>query len=126
MFNFKWELPQIKLPHFFNSGNTGPLGLPKIQVEWYSKAMRNGMILDSPTIFGASNGRLLGGGEAGSETIVGTNSLMNMIRQASQGTSINGDIIINMNVPQGANGRQLVDQIEKELSLRLMRRSEVF
>ena len=126
MFNFKWELPQIKLPHFFNSGNTGPLGLPKIQVEWYSKAMRNGMILDSPTIFGASNGRLLGGGEAGSETIVGTNSLMNMIRQASQGTSINGDIIINMNVPKGANGKQLVDQIEKELSLRMMRRSEVY
>ena len=126
IFNFEWKLPQIKLPHFFNSGNTGPLGLPKIQVEWYSKAMRNGMILDSPTIFGASNGRLLGGGEAGSETIVGTNSLMNMIRQASQGTSINGDIIINMNVPKGANGKQLVDQIEKELSLRMMRRSEVY
>ena len=50
LFDFKWELPKIELPHFFNSGNTGPLGLPKIEVEWYSKAMKNGMILDQPTI----------------------------------------------------------------------------
>ena len=87
-FKFKWELPKIELPHFFNSGNTGPLGLPKIEVEWYSKAMKNGMILDSPTIFGAANGKLLGAGEAGSELIIGTNSLMDMISKAS-GTTVN-------------------------------------
>ena len=94
LFNFKWELPPIKLPHFYNSGNTGPLGLPKIQVEWYSKAMRNGMILDGATIFGMKDGKLLGGGESGSETIVGTNSLMNMIRHAvgSNGMTVNMSI----------------------------------
>lgn len=89
LFDFKWELPQIELPHFFNSGNTGPLGLPKIEVEWYSKAMKNGMILDQPTIFGASNGKLLGAGEAGAEVIIGANSLYDMIRNASQGTTVN-------------------------------------
>lgn len=89
LFNFKWELPKIELPHFFNSGNTGPLGLPKIEVEWYSKAMKDGMILDQPTIFGASNGKLLGAGEAGAEVIIGANSLYDMIRNASQGTTVN-------------------------------------
>ena len=44
--------------------------------------MEGGMILDSPTIFGMSGNKLLGAGEAGSETIVGTNSLMNMIQKA--------------------------------------------
>lgn len=132
LFKFEWSWPKIKLPHFRISGGVFPYGLfnkgtlPKIDIDWYAKAMKNGMILNNPTIFGAMNGKLLGGGEAGSETIVGTNSLMNMIRQASQGTTLNGDIVINMNVPQGANGRQLVDQIEKELSLRMMRRSEVY
>jgi phage-related minor tail protein len=132
LFKFEWSWPKIKLPHFRISGGVFPYGLfnkgtlPKIDIDWYAKAMKNGMVLNNPTIFGAMNGKLLGGGEAGSETIVGTNSLMNMIRQASQGTTLNGDIVINMNVPQGANGKQLVDQIEKELSLRLMRRSEVF
>lgn len=89
LFDFKWELPKIELPHFFNSGNTGPLGLPKIEVEWYSKAMKNGMILDQPTIFGAANGKLLGAGEAGAEVIIGANSLYDMIRNASQGTTVN-------------------------------------
>lgn len=115
LFNFKWELPQIKLPHFFNSGNTGPLGLPKIQVEWYSKAMKNGMILDSPTIFGASNGRLLGGGEAGSELIIGTNSLMEMIQKASGGTTIN--MTVNGgNISANELAGVVIDKLKNEIS----------
>lgn len=93
-FNFSWELPKLKLPHFSVSGKfgwswSGGLSVPHVSVDWYKKAMNNGMILNNPTIFGAMDGKLLGAGEAGSETIVGTNSLMNMIRQASQGTIIN-------------------------------------
>ena len=45
------------------------------------------MILNDPTIFGydPKTGKFLGGGEAGSETVVGTGSLMDMIRQAVGG-----------------------------------------
>ena len=82
MFNFRWQLPSIQVPHF-RSINTGPLGLPKIEVDWYSKAMKHGMILKNPTIFGAMNGALLGGGEAGAEVVVGANSLMEMISRAT-------------------------------------------
>lgn len=93
-FNFSWSLPKLKLPHFSVSGKfgwswNGGVTLPHISVDWYKKAMNNGMILNNPTIFGAMNGKLLGAGEAGSETIVGTNSLMNMIKQASQGMTVN-------------------------------------
>jgi hypothetical protein len=46
--------------------------------------MENGMIMNQPTIFGynAKTNQFMGGGEAGSETVVGTESLMNMIQRA--------------------------------------------
>ena len=115
LFNFKWELPKIELPHFFNSGNTGPLGLPKIEVQWYSKAMKNGMILDSPTIFGASNGKLLGAGEAGSELIIGTNSLMEMIQKATSGTTVN--MTVNGgNISANELAGVVIDKLKNEIS----------
>lgn len=84
-FNFKWSLPKLKLPHFSVSGSfsLNPPSVPSFGIDWYAKAMDKGMILNSPTIFGMnSNGQPMGAGEAGSETIVGTNSLMNMIQSA--------------------------------------------
>ena len=105
-FNFKFEWPKMSLPHFSVSGSLNPInwlkdGLPKISVDWYAKAMNNGMILNGPTIFGMRNGSLLGGGEAGSEVVVGTNSLMNMIRNATNSTvtaPINLTVTVNGNV----------------------------
>ena len=85
-FNFSWSLPSIKLPHFSISGSfsLNPPSIPHFSVSWYKKAMGNGMILDSPTIFGfdPKTGKFLGGGEAGSETVVGTASLLSMIKEA--------------------------------------------
>lgn len=83
-FDFKWELPKIKLPHFSISGkfSLNPPSIPKLSVDWYSKAMDDGMILTSPTIFGARGNTLLGGGEAGAEAVVGVSSLRSMIKEA--------------------------------------------
>lgn len=114
VFNFSWSLPHISLPHF--SVTTGYLGLPKISVSWYAKAMKNGMILNSPTIFGAMGGQLLGGGEAGSETIVGTNNLMSMI-QAAVGNAPTINMVVNAN---GMNADELssivVDKITRQIT----------
>lgn len=86
IFNFDWHLPKIKLPHFSISGefSLNPPSIPHFSIDWYKKAMRNGMIMNEPTIFGfdAKTGKFLAGGEAGSETIVGTANLMSMIKQA--------------------------------------------
>lgn len=84
-FNFNWSLPKLKMPHPTISGkfSLNPPSVPKFGIEWYKKAMNGGMILNGATIFGMDNkGNFLGGGEAGSETIVGTKSLMSMIRRA--------------------------------------------
>ena len=47
--------------------------------------MNDGMIMNQPTIFGynAKSNQFLAGGETGSETVVGTQSLMSMIRTAA-------------------------------------------
>lgn len=84
-FKFDWSLPKLKLPHFSMSGEFSlfPPSVPKISVDWYDKAMKNGIILNGATIFGMDKfGNLMGGGETGSETVVGTDSLMKMIKDA--------------------------------------------
>lgn len=82
IFDFDWKLPDLKMPHFSISGefSLNPLQVPSIGVDWYKKAMNAPMILDEPTIFGFnSEGEAMGAGEAGSEVVSGTNTLMNMI-----------------------------------------------
>ena len=95
-FNFSWKLPDLKLPHISISGSFSidPPSAPHFSIDWYAKAMEKGMILNSPTIFGAMGGKLLGAGEAGSEAIVGTSSLQNMITSAVAAGGYGGDIVI--------------------------------
>lgn len=60
-FNFSWELPKIKLPHFSINGkfSLNPPSIPKFDVDWYS----TGGIFTKPTIIGnigvgdANNGK---------------------------------------------------------------------
>lgn len=86
-FNFSWSLPHLKLPHISISGSFSltPPSVPSFGISWYKKAMDDGMIMNQPTIFGynAKSNQFLAGGEAGSETVVGTQSLMDMIRGAT-------------------------------------------
>ena len=85
IFNIDLQFPRIKLPHIsvVGSFSLDPPSVPHFSIEWYKKAMNGGMILNGATIFGMDKkGNLLGGGEAGSEVIVGTASLFKMIKQA--------------------------------------------
>lgn len=96
LMNFSWSLPSLKLPHFSISGKFSlhPPSVPKLGIEWYKKAMDDGMIMNQPTIFGynAKSNQFLAGGEAGSETVVGTQNLMDMIQEAvNNAGSGNGD-----------------------------------
>lgn len=111
VFKFSWSLPNLKLPHFGISPKGWKIGdllkgsIPKLSINWYAKAMNNPMIMTKPTIFGydAGAGKLLGGGEAGSELVVGTNTLLSMIKSAV--TSVMGGTKMTIEVPALQNVR---------------------
>ena len=89
------------------------------------------MILNSPTIFGMKGNTLLAGGEAGSETVVGTQSLMEMIRDAvasiSSGTPLNyGGVNINLYAQPNQDIRELADEIEYRINNNVMRRRAAY
>ncbi len=113
---FEWSLPRIKLPHFSISGSFSldPPSVPHISVSWYKKAMENGMILNNPTIFGAAGGKLLGGGEAGPEAVVGVDSLRSMIGEAvAAAAGAGGDIIIPVSIGQRRIDTIVVDALQR-------------
>nr|DAQ39542.1 MAG TPA: minor tail protein [Caudoviricetes sp.] len=87
-FNFEWNLPHIKLPHFsmLGSFSLNPPSVPKLDVDWYAKAMNAPMIMNKPTAFGVNkDGQVMAGGETGSEVVSGTDTLMGMIKEATAG-----------------------------------------
>lgn len=125
LFNTDLEFPHFKLPHFDIYGGEMPWGIgnkgtpPQIDVEWYAKAMNQPYMLDGASIFGAMNGKLLGGGETGSEMIIGTNKLMDMIAKAKGGDTIfNNSFTID-----GASGdpEQLAHEISYYMNLEMKR-----
>lgn len=118
-FNFDWSLPKIKLPHFSMEGSfsLNPPSIPHIGVEWYKKAMDAPVIMDKPTAFGINpSGQIMAGGEAGSEVVSGTDTLMSMISAAV--AENNGQlfdilnklyILLNKYLPECANMQMVLD-----------------
>lgn len=101
------KLPDIKLPHFSISGSfsLSPPSIPKIGVEWY----KDGGILTGPTIFGANNGSLLGGGEAGREAVLPLSELWSNMRSVVAG-------VVGSAVPQQTaadSGAGMFDRINQ-------------
>lgn len=66
-FNFKWELPKLKMPSISISGkfSINPPSAPKFSISWH----KFGGVFDAPHLFGY-NGGLHGLGENGAEAIV--------------------------------------------------------
>lgn len=126
----------LQLPHISVSGGKAPFGiggkgkLPSFDVKWFASAMKHGMILNSPMIFGAMNGSLLAGGEVGKVAVVGTDSLMSMITNAvagmhddivnalhsgSMGTVINNYITVNGAESSESYARRLISEMELQI-----------
>lgn len=125
LFNTEIDFLHFKMPHFYIDGGQLPWGIggkgypPEITVEWYKKAMEQPYMLDSATIFGAAGGKLLGGGETGSEMIIGTNKLMDMIAKAK-----GNEMIINNQFTINADNRdpqELAQEISYYLNMEVQR-----
>lgn len=82
-FNFKVQLPKIKLPHFSISPKGWQLGdllkgsIPKLGIEWYAK----GGVFDQPTIFSTASG-FKGVGESGAEAVAPIDVLLGYVSEA--------------------------------------------
>ena len=102
--DFSWKLPDLKLPHISVTGGVAPYGiggkgsLPQFSIEWYKKAYDNAMVLSSPTIFGYSGGKFLGGGDgSGNEIVAGESHLMNIIGDVVESkTAVQNERIISL------------------------------
>ena len=125
IFDFNWSLPDIELPHFSVSGNfsLNPPRVPSFSIDWYKKAMNNAYMLNGATIFGAKGNTLLGGGESGSEMIIGTNKLMDMIAQAKGETVITNTFNIDA---AGKDPQELAQEISFYLDMELQRTVRAF
>lgn len=73
-FNFSWDLPKIKLPHFGITGefSLNPPKIPSFSVEWYKK----GAIFGQPAVIGV--------GEAGPEAVLPIEKIDAIIASALQ------------------------------------------
>ena len=121
-FSFKWELPKIPLPHFKIEGSfsIAPPRVPHLSIDWYKKAMEDGMILTSPTVLPSASGQLRGFGDAGPEAVVGVDSLRSMIGRAvaaamPKGSSAGGDITVVMKLDGSEFARTTVPYIDAEV-----------
>lgn len=120
-FNFHWELPKLKLPHFKLTGSFSlmPPSVPHLDVDWYSKAMNDAYLLNGATIFGAMNGSLLGGGETGKEVILGLDKLKDY---AGANVTVN----MTVNAAPGQSEMQIARKVSSIIQSEIMAKKAVY
>lgn len=112
----------------FNFNGVNYSGAAPITIDWFAKAENSPRILDNPTVFGYSSksGKLLGGGETGSEMIGGTGTIMNMIKSAvSEENSGLTDVLLKilkailaLDKNMGGNLREALEDTSLEINKR--------
>lgn len=110
LFNFSWELPRIKLPHFTISGSfsLNPPSIPYLGVEWYDK----GGIFTNPAIIGV--------GEKRPEFVGALDDLKDIVRgvisEYNTGVQITGNTFV---VREEADIKKIAVELER---LRIQKR----
>lgn len=121
-FNFNWHLPQLKLPHiqvgWQEAGSVlskflGISHIPNLSVQWFAK----GGIMDGAQIFGASGGKLLGGGEAGREAVLpldrNTGWMEDIADRVVRKLGDTGDV--NVTIPIYLDGKLITTEVIRRL-----------
>lgn len=115
LFNFKFEWPKLKMPHFKVSGTLNPLkwleeGMPKISVEWYAK----GGIFNSPTIAGI--------GEAGSEAVLPLDNFYKRLDAAlaNQPRTVTNYVTVNASINSDGDALAMAKKVSTILTNELL------
>lgn len=123
-FNFNFELPHIKLPHFTVEPGGWVIGdllkgiIPKLSITWYKRAYDNPMMFTSPTVMATPNGMKGFGDGHGAEIVLGLNKLRELV-----GTS-RGDVTINIYSNQ--NPKAIAEEVQRVLVNQQMQRNRAY
>jgi len=117
VFNFKWSLPKLKLPHPRISGHfsLNPPSVPHFSIDWYADAYKRAAYYTSPTV--RADGRGFGDRQGG-EFAVGEKHLRDVIREETY-NPVNvsyGDVNINVYSSPGQDVRKLAEEVSKRLA----------
>lgn len=111
-FNFTFEIPKIKLPHFKIVPEGWVLGdllkgiKPELSIVWYKKAYENPYMFTKPTVMGFGDGN-------GGEIVYGHENLMRDIRKAVGAGAAH--VTINVYPSPGMDETKLAKKIEQIL-----------
>lgn len=112
-FNFHWELPKLKMPHFSITGkfSLNPPSIPHIGVEWYKKAAETPYLFNSPQIIGVGDVP---------EVVIGRDKF----NELTSGNQITNNFTI---VQQpGQSSRELARVIAEQINRTTVREEKVF
>ncbi len=111
-FNFSWSLPPLRLPHISINGSfsLNPPRVPSFGISWYKKAYENAILFSRPTVLPTLGGMKGFGDGTGSEMVIGTNKLLEMMGKAG-GT----DIDINIYTQPGMNETAIANAVAVKL-----------
>ncbi len=100
-FDFQWELPKLKLPHFNIQGSfsLNPPSIPKFGVDWYAQ----GGIFNSPSIIGV--------GEAGKEAVLPIDKIDSIIAAALD--KAGGGQMVQVTAPIYLDGKEIAVVVSK-------------
>lgn len=116
LFNFSWSLPTLKVPHVKVNGGKAPWGIggagtpPSFDVQWYRKAYDNAVLFRNPTVLPTLGGFKGFGDGAGSEMVIGTNKLLELMNKAGA-----NDIDINIYPAQGMSETAIANAVAVRL-----------